>query len=94
MGPTAPRGAEAPRDSLQGARPAPSTRDQRGFLVSGIGIPVGVTGAGIAFWGAFVQSAPLMAFGANMVGVGIAANVTGAVVGMRSMTLYDRELKT
>ena len=64
-----------------------------GFLVSGIAIPVGFTGAGIAVWGAFTNSAPIAMFGANLVGVGIAANVTGAVVGMRSMTLYDRELK-
>lgn len=64
-----------------------------GFVVSGIGIPVAVTGVGIAAFGAFADSGDWFMVGANMVGVGIAANVTGAVIGMRSLTMYHREMK-
>lgn len=62
-----------------------------GFVVGGVGIPVFATGLGVAALGAYANSAPWTMFGANLMGVGIAANVTGTVVATRALTLYDRE---
>ena len=63
-----------------------------GFTVSGLGIPVFGLGLGIAAisgMGGYANG--WTAFGVNLMGVGIAAHAAGAVVGFRTLGLYDRE---
>lgn len=67
-----------------------------GFAVSGLGVPVFVIGAGVAAlsFGGYPGGGYAngwTALGVNLMGVGLAAHVAGAVVGFRSVGLYDRE---
>lgn len=67
-----------------------------GFTVSGLGIPVFALGLGVAAFSAGGypgggSANGWTALGVNLMGVGLAAHAAGAVVGFRSLGLYDRE---